>query len=169
MLSQVEKFQFQANEPILLNDPSVFWVVCSGSVALFAARVENDVVIGTRRYLLSLQEGQVVFGNDYQDYQLFIVPIGEAQLQRHNIQSLSEFITDKNNPAVSLVEDCLQQFAHLISKSGLLIPKSANSWIKPSEQTQFSFTSGEILQVSEDAICWIQIKQGTASFVGIKE
>lgn len=169
MLLPVEKFQFQANEPILLNDPSVLWVVSSGSIALFGARVEDGVVIGTRRYLFSLEEGQVVCGNIYQEYQLLIVPIGEAQLERYDIQSFSDFIADKHNLAVSGIENCLRQFSNVISKSGLQVPNVINSFVKAPQQTQFSFNKSEIFQISEDTICWIKIKQGTVRFLGHHE
>ncbi|NJN11169.1 MAG: NHLP bacteriocin export ABC transporter permease/ATPase subunit [Richelia sp. RM1_1_1] len=169
MLVQTGQSQFQANEPILLDNPSIFWVVHSGSTALFAARVQDGVVIGTRRYLFSLAEGQVICGGVYQEYQLFIVPIGEAQLVQYNIQSFSELIANQNDLAISWTENCLQQFGNIISESTLQVPKLVNSWVKPSQQSQFSLNSGEIIQISEDRIYWIKIKQGTVRYLGCDE
>ncbi|MFN6565495.1 MAG: NHLP bacteriocin export ABC transporter permease/ATPase subunit [Nostoc sp. ChiSLP01] len=53
---QGQACRLKGNEPILLDDPQVVWVVQSGSVAVFAV---NE---GTRRYLFSCDSKEALFG-----------------------------------------------------------------------------------------------------------
>ncbi len=54
--------QIQGNQAFLLSDPAKLWLVQSGSIALFAVRVKDGVVISARRYLFSSEPGELVCG-----------------------------------------------------------------------------------------------------------
>jgi|GEM_PF-5922623 len=53
MLIHGQVYIINGNEPILLNDPSRVWVIQSGSMALFAVTLKDNVIEGTRRYLFT--------------------------------------------------------------------------------------------------------------------
>lgn len=169
-MMEVEKYEFQGNEPILLNDPSVIWVIDSGSVALFAAKVQDgassNAYIGTRRYLFSLKSGQVLFGSDNQHYQMLAVPIGEVQLMRYNRLSFSELMPDASSVMVSNVEDWLKQFGNIISDFAAPIVKVSDNFL---EQSEFSLNQGEVFQTQLDTTYWVKIKQGSIRYLGFNE
>jgi hypothetical protein len=52
----------KGNEPLLLDDSKTVWVIDSGSMALFAVRVKDGVLEGTRHYLFSTRVGEALFG-----------------------------------------------------------------------------------------------------------
>ena len=51
----------KGNQPLLLDDPQKVWLIESGSIALFAVKIKNGVPDGPRRYLFSLETGEVLF------------------------------------------------------------------------------------------------------------
>jgi NHLM bacteriocin system ABC transporter ATP-binding protein len=165
MIMEVKKYQFQGNEPILLNDPSRVWVIDSGTVALFAAKVQDGAIIGTRRYLFSLGSGQVLLGSANQHYQILAVPIGDVQLMLYNQQYFSQLIADTTSTFISNIQDWLKQFSSIINDFTAPIGTLA----KVPQQSELSLDSGEIFKTSGDSIYWIKIKEGTVSYLGLNE
>lgn len=163
MTLSVKKYQFQGNEPILLNDPSKVWVIHSGSMALFATKVQDGVLMGIRRYLFTLREGQIVFGSTNQQYQMLAVPIEEVQLSLYNRQSLSGLITNTNNVVIPWIENWLNQLGNIISD---LAPPNS---VKALQQNEFSLNKAEIFQTVGNTIYWVKIKQGTVRYLGFNE
>jgi len=51
-----------ANAPLLLEDPSMVWLVTEGRLDVFAVRVAGDWVDGARDYLFSIPAGGLVLG-----------------------------------------------------------------------------------------------------------
>jgi len=51
--SQGSVIRFRGNQPMLLNQPETMWVIQSGSMALFAVTLKDNVIEGTRRYLFT--------------------------------------------------------------------------------------------------------------------
>jgi hypothetical protein len=54
-------YSFQANKPVLLNDLETFWIVQSGTLAVFATRVKNSLLKEHRRYLFHVNAGEALF------------------------------------------------------------------------------------------------------------
>ncbi len=52
----------KGNQPLLLDDPQKVWLIESGSIALFAVKIKDGIPDGARRYLFSLEAGEVLFG-----------------------------------------------------------------------------------------------------------
>lgn len=57
---QVNLYSFQANEPVLLNDSEIFWIVQSGTLAVFATGVKNSLLRQQRRYLFHVNAGEAL-------------------------------------------------------------------------------------------------------------
>lgn len=164
---------YQSNEPIFLNDPSVVWVVHSGSIGLFAAKVQDGKLIGNRHHLFNLEKEQIINVNVDCDYQILIVPMGEAELAQHSKKSfLENYDTDdknnKNNTVISCIENCLEQVGNITSDF-VQVPSSVDERVKAPQQTQFTLNKGEIFQTSEDIINWVKIKQGSVRYLGLDE
>ncbi|MFM7425951.1 MAG: NHLP bacteriocin export ABC transporter permease/ATPase subunit [Elainella sp.] len=68
MLSFTSPSTIQGNQPLLLNQPGQVRQVQSGSVAVFAVRLDQDEPVGPRRYLFTIEAGSV----------LISLPVGEA-------------------------------------------------------------------------------------------
>jgi hypothetical protein len=95
-------YQVNGNEPILLNDPSVVWVVESGSMALFAVTLCDGAIEGTRRYLYSISPGEALFGTAGHGRQILAVPIGETKLLLLNQEYLRDLIANGDGGAKDL-------------------------------------------------------------------
>jgi ATP-binding cassette subfamily C protein len=57
-----QRYQLRGNQKLLLNDPEKIWLVQSGVVAIFAVSIQNQALVGARRYLFSCEPGEVLFG-----------------------------------------------------------------------------------------------------------
>ncbi|AFY58608.1 NHLM bacteriocin system ABC transporter, ATP-binding protein [Rivularia sp. PCC 7116] len=58
------EFIFKANQPLLLDDPSVVWMIESGTVALFAVVIQDGIPVSERRYLFSCNPTEALFAID---------------------------------------------------------------------------------------------------------
>ncbi|MBD2387106.1 NHLP bacteriocin export ABC transporter permease/ATPase subunit [Cylindrospermum sp. FACHB-282] len=170
-----QTYTFQGNEPILLDDPSRVWLIQSGSMALFAVKVKDGVIEGTRRYLFSINEGYALFGTSNsaidQQHQILAVPIGEIELLQIHQECFRELVANadtRERAITSLphtwIENWLLEFSSVLSH--VTIPTIE---VKPGEETRFSLLDGQTFQPESGAICWVQIQQGSVGFLGLEE
>jgi NHLM bacteriocin system ABC transporter ATP-binding protein len=158
-IEQEQVYRLKGNEPILLNDPQIIWVVRSGAIALFAVTVNNGIVEGNRRYLFGRSPGEAMFGTQSYTYdrQILAVPMGETELiqvSKENFPSLKDAIAN-----------WLGELSNLISG---IAPPAID--VKASPQlTRFSLEDGQTLQPEPETICWVEIQQGSVCWMGFKE
>ncbi len=155
------------NEPILLDDPQIVWVVQSGSVALFAVTVENGVIEGTRRYLFSCDRQSALFGTAadsvHQHRRLLAVPIGETELLKVDQECFLALVADGDDRIIALVEGWLEQ---ITAASQVATPAIQ---VRASGEARFSLNDGETFQTEPGAIAWVQIQQGNVRWMGFEQ
>ncbi|BCL33960.1 NHLP bacteriocin export ABC transporter permease/ATPase subunit [Nostoc sp. MS1] len=163
---QGQLYGFKGNEPILLNDPQMIWIVQSGSVALFAVTVKNDVIEGTRRYLCSSEPGNALFGtlDSGQHYRILAVPMGEVELLKVDREYFAELVADEDARIVALVQGWLRQLETALSY--IVTPAIQ---VRAVGEARFSLINGQTLQPERDAIAWAQIQQGTVRWMGFEQ
>jgi NHLM bacteriocin system ABC transporter ATP-binding protein len=158
-IEQEQVYRLKGNEPILLNDPQIIWVVRSGAIALFAVTVNNGIVEGNRRYLFGRSPGEAMFGTQSYTYdrQILAVPMGETELLQ---------VSKENFPSLKdAIANWLGELSNLISG---IAPPAID--VKASPQlTRFSLEDGQTLQPEPETICWVEIQQGSVCWMGFKE
>ena len=157
----------KGNEPILLDDPQTIWVVQSGSVALFAVTVKNDITEGIRRYLFTSKPEEALFktGSDSIDqHQLLAVPMGETELLKVDQEYFEELVVDGDTRIVTLVESWVKQIN--VTLSHIATPAIP---VRAVGEARFSLIDGQTLQPEPEAIAWVQIQQGNARWMGLEE
>jgi NHLM bacteriocin system ABC transporter ATP-binding protein len=61
--SEGERRQVAGNNPLLLDDPTEFWIVCSGRVDVFVVPFRNGEQTGARVHIFRTEPGQMLFGS----------------------------------------------------------------------------------------------------------
>lgn len=180
MLEQVritlpgQRYRMKGNEPIVLDDPQLVWVVQSGSMALFAVTVNHGIVEGTRRYLFSCGPGEALFGclavqesNQsscrHQPRQILAVPVGETDLLQLDSKCLRQEVAAADIEVISWVETWVRQLGSVLSVTKPAIQVRAEG------QARYSLNPGQTLQPQPGTMTWVQICQGQADWMGFPE
>ena len=147
-------YRINGNEPFLLDDSQTVWIIQSGVVALFAVRVNQGVIEGTRRYLFSCDSGAALFGSASQSCdlrfsarryanaaaqrsrQLLVVPLGEAELLKLNGECFRQLVTNADARVRDWVEGWVLQIGTLLcdweaQSKGELIKEITSAMGKP--------------------------------------
>jgi NHLM bacteriocin system ABC transporter ATP-binding protein len=160
-------YEINGNEPILLNDPSLVWVIQSGSMTLFAVTVKDGVIEGNRRYLCTVGEGGALFGSNNNSLlhhrQILAVPIGDAQLLQLNPECFVDLVDNEDARVIAWVEDWLYLLGSSLSE--VTMPTIQ---IKAAGEENFSLNAGQTFQPGE-GFFWVQLTQGTIRFLGFEE
>ena len=100
----------KGNEPLLLDDPQQVWVVQSGTLALFATKVEAGEPKGNRRYLFSVSAGEAMFGATlWEKWGIVAIAIEKTELLP---LSIADFGADVSKNAIGQSPD--DAIAHLV-------------------------------------------------------
>ena len=160
-------YQVQGNEPILLNDPDLVWVIQSGTMALFAVTIKDGVVAGTRRYLCSIGRGEALFGtaasSSDSHRQILAVPLGETELLQLDRECFRDLIANADVDAIAWIENWLERLT-----TASQIPTPAIE-VKAEGKAHFSLNKSQTFQPEAGVSCWVEVTQGTVSFLGFEE
>ncbi|HLO48310.1 MAG TPA: NHLP bacteriocin export ABC transporter permease/ATPase subunit [Kamptonema sp.] len=81
--AQTPQKVIKGNEPLVLDNANIIWLIQSGTLAVFAVTVVNSIPTGARRYLFSVNAGQALFGiltGNETPYQILAVAVEETTL-----------------------------------------------------------------------------------------
>ena len=160
--------RLQANAPILLNDPQSFWVVESGSVAVFAVKVDRGVIKGDRHYLYSCNPGEAMFGSVAQSanggdtHQLLAIPIGETELRKIDAV-FQELFTYHKSQVLAWIRIWLEKL-----DSALGLNNRPKIQIKANILGQFCLNNGQTFQANKDLV-WLKVRSGYIRWRGFEE
>jgi NHLM bacteriocin system ABC transporter ATP-binding protein len=166
-----QTYQVKANEPILLNDPQSFWVVQSGSIAIFAVTVNQGVIEGARRYLCSCDLQEAMFSSVTHNskssgtsYQLLAVPIGKTELRKINVADLQELFPRYQSQVLDWIEIWLKKLDQALTQ--VTSPKIQ---IKANILGRFSLTDGQTFQTNAGSLAWLKLQSGYLRWRGFPE
>ncbi len=148
------------NKPILLNDPTIVWVVRSGNIALFAVNVKDGVTVGSRRYLFSCEPGEALFGvipDPNFGRSLLAVALVETELIKISLDLL-EAQPDKT----TYIEGWIRQLNGVLADSERGLPQVNTSAIQNGDTLLREFShlhtnflyEFELLEQREQAEAW---------------
>jgi NHLM bacteriocin system ABC transporter ATP-binding protein len=181
---QEQYYRFKGNEPILLDDPQTFWVVKSGSLALFAITFKNGIPEGTRRYLFTIEAGEAMFSTtpssqsqlrqivavSLEETELLKVPVTlilDKNLSKSPLEAIHQF---PNSPAaaegkaVALIENWIHRLGLVMSD---ILPPALP--VQPEGINYFSLASGQVFQPQQSKVSWVRIQQGRVKWMGFEE
>lgn len=79
------------NQPLVLDDPDVVWIVRSGTLAVFCAKMDGDIFVGRRRLLFRAFPGQALFGaHPYLQRCLLCTSGDSVKLERRSLGQVTE-------------------------------------------------------------------------------
>ncbi|MGJ5673968.1 MAG: NHLP bacteriocin export ABC transporter permease/ATPase subunit [Nostochopsis sp.] len=168
VIPQGQEYILKGNQPILLNDPETVWLIKSGSMALFAIAVKDGVPEGSRRYLLTMGDGEAMFSTipsqDHEQRQILAVSMEETELLKMSKADFNRLIANNNDEAVSLVEGWVNQLGFALSE--IVPPKMP---VKPEGINFFSLNKDDIFQPQPGVVSWVEIQEGYVCWMGIEE
>ncbi len=168
VIPQGQEYILKGNQPILLNDPQTVWLIKSGSMALFAIAVQDGVPEGSRRYLLTLGDGEAMFSTipsqQEEQRQILAVSMEETELLKMSKTDFNRLIANNNDEAVSLVEGWVNQLGLALSE--IVPPKMP---VKPEGINFFSLNKDDIFQPQSSTVSWVEIQEGYVCWMGIEE
>ncbi|HEY9768933.1 MAG TPA: hypothetical protein V6C71_10625 [Coleofasciculaceae cyanobacterium] len=164
-------YQVKANTPILLNDPQSFWVVQSGSIAIFAVKVDQGVVKGTRRYLYSCDSQEAMFGSVAHSgnsggisYQLLAIPIGKTELRKINGADFQELFSHSKSQVLDWIEIWLKKLDKALTQVS-----SPKIQVKANILGRFSLMDGQTFQTNAGSLVWLKLQSGYLRWRGFPE
>lgn len=115
------KFLHQG-EVLLLDDPQQVWMIESGSVAVFLSQEQNGSLQGSRRYLLTAEVGEALFGfgtsQNSHNLSILAVPIADSTVMHFNRSELDSDISFRNH----LLTTWFKHLSAVFNLSGILLP-----------------------------------------------
>ena len=72
-------FVLKANQPLLLDNPDLAWMIESGMVGLFAVVIQDGIPVSERRYLFSVVAGEALFALDPVEVNLIVTSTTESE------------------------------------------------------------------------------------------
>ncbi len=155
-----------SNQPILLDDKDVAWVVYTGRVDLFAVHLANGRVAGPRTHLFRVEAGQALWGMDFTQAggQVGLLAVGNKdtrllKLPASRLQALSR--DEELGPAVvALLEGWVAQLSHCLS---LTLPPKDSLNLEAGRETA---VTGHTHASAKRGIVWVEHMQGKSAFMG---
>ena len=161
-------YKIKGNEPILLNDPQVVWLVQTGEIATFAVTVKDNLINGNRRYLFNCESGEALFGtvpsSGKTDGQILAVPIGETELIKIDREYLDFLVTNADLQIDLWVKNWLNKFKDILSTASM-----PPIQVKAGTRGRFSLNNGQTWQPEPNTVVWVKIQQGYLRWLGKEE
>ena len=160
-------YKIKGNEPLLLDDPQVVWLVRTGAIAIFAIAVENGSIAGNRRYLFNCEPGEVLFGTVPslgKSDRILAVPIGETELVEIEREYFNRLVANSERQINTWVESWLDKFQDLLSTVS-----TPSIQIKAGKRGRFSLNNAQTFQAEQNTVIWVKIRQGYLRWLGKEE
>jgi hypothetical protein len=179
-LNPVKKLhRIKGNEPLLLNDPHQVWIVKSGAIALFAAKIQSEKPAGNRHYLFSIGAGEALFGTYTNSNQgghegtapkrvgenlkpgwgLLVVAIAELELEPIAATDCAALVAAGDDETIALVEGWIQH----LGSGAIPQEKVAPEAVVLAASQQISLFPGQMLRSPPGTVVWVQVRSGDAT------
>jgi NHLM bacteriocin system ABC transporter ATP-binding protein len=163
------------NQPLPLKDSNLAWYVRSGSLALFAVRVDKTgEPIAQRQFLFSVAPGEWLLGTGIfpgpeADYALVAVAYEASVLESCPLAELMTEAIAGDAAAMAGVETWILHFSTALAEHPLeAIPKGHETvFVK---QSKFlSLQKHQVLTPDRDRVNWARVAQGSTLWLGLDD
>lgn len=154
------------NQSLLLNEPNTVWVLVSGTIDLFYSHFQAGEPIGNLRYLFSVSAKEAIFGAVEEEGGILAVAIEGAEIQKLDLATFAARISLANPEAIAQLESWVSHLGNIVSANYLRSPQN----IIPLNggNAGLSLLNGQVLQPSLDRLVWIDLQQGSTSWLGVE-
>ncbi|MDZ8092420.1 MAG: NHLP bacteriocin export ABC transporter permease/ATPase subunit [Nostoc sp. DedQUE05] len=162
-------YSFQANEPLLLNDPETFWILQSGTLAVFATRVKNSLPKEHRRYLFHVNAGEVLLPEviAQSQWNFVAIAIESTQLCQMSMVDLVKEIAAADSQSIEFLEGWVNHLGQSLSAQQTVLTTPLN--LVQTLGQDFSLSPGETLQGRQQTLLWVKLQQGNTHWMGVEE
>lgn len=164
--------KIKSNQPFLLLNPQVVWLVISGQISVFATQVDNQKPMGERRYLFTINPGELLCGVAVtQQLGLLAVPLEDVELRQFSMEDFGGQIAAGNPEQMTLLEGWLQHLGETLAFESSPKPLSQeNTSLSPcSLPTPYSLETNQLIEPPPNQLIWVKVTQGTTSWGGFSE
>ena len=159
----------QGNTHLLLNNERAVWRVESGSLALFATRIDPQTQIqGDRRYLFTVEAGEIVWG---------MPPLTDLQHSANHRSvvaiALEETMLEAiapNSTLNDLIDGWILRWDEwLDQQQGIQHEEAIEEILTPVPAARYlSLLTQQALQSPQQVVQWVKIQQGQVQWMGMK-
>ncbi|MEG4093250.1 NHLP bacteriocin export ABC transporter permease/ATPase subunit, partial [Microcoleus sp. Pol12B4] len=174
-LNPVKKLhRIKGNEPLLLNDPHQVWIVRSGAIAVFAAKIQSEKPAGNRHYLFGVGAGEALFGAALgYEWGLLAIAIAETELGPIAIADCAALVAAGDSKTRSLVEGWIQNLGERVIPYGIDALHAPDEKVAPetvvlAASQQISLQKGQMLRSPPGTVVWVRVSSGDASVGELK-
>lgn len=194
LINPVKKLhRIKGHEPLLLNDPHQVWIVKSGAIAVFAAKIQSEKPVGNRYYLFSVSSREALFGaatppsqgghgdtaptrggeNLKPGWGLLAIAIAETELEPIAIADCAALVAAGDGKTRSLVEGWIQHLGERVIPYGIDPLHAPEEKVAPetvvlAASQQISLFPGQILRSPPGTVVWVRVSSGDASVGELK-
>ena len=166
--SEIRHRTVRAQHSLILEDPSLVWLVRSGAAQVFCSQVENGSLIGRRRFLFRARAQDVIFsmmdGSSTCESRLIIMPLEELTILEISRDRMKEALTSQGIPVGNALEGWVNNVAAFISHGP--IPRAAD---KISHAGESVLDVGQAIHSGRNSFIWIRVTEGRALLLGLPE
>ncbi len=169
------KYSIKGNQPLLVNNSQIVWVVKSGALALFATLLEAGEPKGNRSYLFSLKTGEGLFGavsppnaSTSHERGIIAVPLEETELEQLSLTEVIGQIAQGNSESIALLEGWVKQVEQLMAEQPIESSRAVDS-VRAEDSHYLSLLEGQILVPQKHQVNWVDVRQGETCCMGTEE
>jgi hypothetical protein len=163
-------------EPVLLHGHAAHvldgdraeWLVEAGKANVFCVRVENGQPVGSRRYVLTGQPGDVLLGStapgSANGYRFLSVGSEDCRLRRLSATELTQPLEDVDARVIDQVARWVEKLTNLLAAD---MPGEAP--VNTGATDQVVLSPGQIFRSPQRTVCWLKVEEGSLAFMGIAD
>ena len=171
--TSVSTLTLAGNQPLVLEDASFAWYVLTGSLALFAVKVDDDrEPISQRRYLFTVNPGEWILGTGMfagkdANYAIIAVPYEESTLESVAIADLMSEAVEGDTAAVTGIETWILHFSAGLAEQPLSIVPKGHETVFVKHSKFLSLKQHHVLNPERDCVNWVKVSQGKTEWLGL--
>ncbi|WP_322707490.1 NHLP bacteriocin export ABC transporter permease/ATPase subunit [Nostoc sp. DedQUE04] len=151
-----------------MNDPETFWIVQSGTLAVFAT-IQNSLPKEHRRYLFHVNAGEVLLPEliAQSQWNFVAIAIESTQLCQMSMVDLVKGIAAADSQAIEFLEGWVNHLGQSLSAQQTVLTTPLN--LVQTLGQDFSLSPGETLQGRQQTLLWVKLQQGNTHWMGVEE
>ncbi|MFW9259115.1 NHLP bacteriocin export ABC transporter permease/ATPase subunit [Nostoc sp. CALU 546] len=152
-----------------MNDSKTFWIVQSGTLAVFVTRVKNSLPKEHRRYLFHVNAGEALLPEviAQSQWNFVAIAIEPTQLCQMSMVDLVKGIAAADSQAIEFLEGWVNHLGQSLSAQQTVLTTPLN--LVQAVERDFSLSPGEMLQGRQQTLLWVKLQQGNTHWMGIGE
>ncbi|MEA5488040.1 MULTISPECIES: NHLP bacteriocin export ABC transporter permease/ATPase subunit [Pseudanabaena] len=152
----------KGNIPYVLNDPERVWEIRTGTLAIFFCKIQESETEVVRRYLFTVESGEILFGIDNSiGWELIAIALSETELFDVAIADFSAEMRESNR------QRQLNLWIYHWSKH--LQPQSPLDPVLTDSTQYLSLGAKQALLSSKSQVLWITIRQGNGIWLDLED